>query len=297
MRLELGGGGYVLVYAKSDHTPATFTVLNFPVPDVEKAVDELTARGVRFERYENPPTDEKGIMRAGGPLIAWFTDPAGNVFSVIERGLRTCPTRFRKLLTAAPGRAQSERMTTVVRLPVRGQWAWDVRGEGRAVRISAHVEAGLVNLSVWRHDTCVGTVRLLPSEVANLVTGLSEGLAQMARDPAGEDQRSGRRRAAAAGDGATARRPRSTDGAPGAVASAGRPGPGERCAASGTRGPAATDALRARAASMPRLNDARVLVRGACRGGPSRRCRTGEPEPRSRPSPGPDAVAPEEVAS
>ncbi len=58
-------------------------MLNFPVPDVEKAVDELTARGVRFERYENPPTDEKGIMRAGGPLIAWFTDPAGNVFSVI----------------------------------------------------------------------------------------------------------------------------------------------------------------------------------------------------------------------
>ena len=83
MRLELGGGGFVLVYAKDDHTPATFTVLNFPVPDVEKAVDELTARGVRFERYENPPTDEKGVMRAGGPLIAWFTDPAGNVFSVI----------------------------------------------------------------------------------------------------------------------------------------------------------------------------------------------------------------------
>jgi hypothetical protein len=74
-------------------------------------------------------------------------------------------------------------MSTVVRLPVHGQWAWDVRGEGRAVRISAHVESGLVNLSVWRHDTCVGTVRLLPSEVANLVTGLSEGLAQMAREP------------------------------------------------------------------------------------------------------------------
>jgi predicted enzyme related to lactoylglutathione lyase len=84
-RLELGGGGYVLVYAKADHTPATFTVLNFPVPDVEKAVDELAARGVRFERYENPPTDEKGIMRAGGPLIAWFTDPAGNVFSVLQQ--------------------------------------------------------------------------------------------------------------------------------------------------------------------------------------------------------------------
>jgi hypothetical protein len=76
----------VLVYAKSDHVPATFTVLNFPVPDVEQAVDDLVARGVRFERYENPPTDEKGIMRAGGPLIAWFTDPAGNVFSVIQEG-------------------------------------------------------------------------------------------------------------------------------------------------------------------------------------------------------------------
>jgi catechol 2,3-dioxygenase-like lactoylglutathione lyase family enzyme len=84
-RLELGGGGYVLVYAKADHTPATFTVLNFPVPDVEKAVDDLTARGVRFEHYEDPPTDEKGIMRAGGPLIAWFTDPAGNVFSVLQQ--------------------------------------------------------------------------------------------------------------------------------------------------------------------------------------------------------------------
>jgi hypothetical protein len=72
---------------------------------------------------------------------------------------------------------------TVVRLPVHGQWAWDVRGEGRAVRISAHVEAGLVNLSVWRHDTCVGTVRLLPDEVANLVAGLTEGLAQMTVPP------------------------------------------------------------------------------------------------------------------
>ncbi|MCU1614684.1 MAG: Glyoxalase/bleomycin resistance protein/dioxygenase [Frankiales bacterium] len=83
-RLHLGGGAEVLVYAKPDHLPATFTVLNFPVPDVEKAVDELSGRGVGFLRYENPPTDEKGIMRAGGPLIAWFTDPAGNVLSVIE---------------------------------------------------------------------------------------------------------------------------------------------------------------------------------------------------------------------
>jgi predicted enzyme related to lactoylglutathione lyase len=86
VQLHLGGGQHVLVYAKGPgHTPATFTVLNFPVPDVEKAVDALTERGVEFLRYEQPPTDEKGIMRAGGPLIAWFTDPAGNIFSVIEQ--------------------------------------------------------------------------------------------------------------------------------------------------------------------------------------------------------------------
>jgi catechol 2,3-dioxygenase-like lactoylglutathione lyase family enzyme len=85
LRLHLGSGADVLVYAKDDHTPASFTVLNFPVPDVEQAVDQLGARGVTFERYENPPTDEKGIMRSGGPLIAWFTDPAGNVFSVLQQ--------------------------------------------------------------------------------------------------------------------------------------------------------------------------------------------------------------------
>jgi catechol 2,3-dioxygenase-like lactoylglutathione lyase family enzyme len=85
LRLHLGSGADVLVYGKDGHTPATFTVLNFPVPDVEKAVDELSARGVRVEHYADPPTDEKGIMRAGGPLIAWFTDPAGNVFSVIQQ--------------------------------------------------------------------------------------------------------------------------------------------------------------------------------------------------------------------
>ena len=85
LRLHLGSGADVLVYAKDDHTPASFTVLNFPVPDIEKAVDQLGARGVTFEHYENPPTDEKGIMRAGGPLIAWFTDPAGNVFSVMQQ--------------------------------------------------------------------------------------------------------------------------------------------------------------------------------------------------------------------
>lgn len=85
LRLHLGGGTEVLVYAKPNHTPASFTVLNFPVPDVEEAVDALTARGIRFEQYEYPPTDAKGIMREGGPLIAWFTDPAGNVFSVIQQ--------------------------------------------------------------------------------------------------------------------------------------------------------------------------------------------------------------------
>jgi predicted enzyme related to lactoylglutathione lyase len=85
-RLQLGGGTEVVVYAKGPaHTPATFTVLNFPVPDVEEAVDALAARGVGFLHYDSPPTDEKGIMRAGGPLIAWFTDPAGNVLSVIEQ--------------------------------------------------------------------------------------------------------------------------------------------------------------------------------------------------------------------
>jgi catechol 2,3-dioxygenase-like lactoylglutathione lyase family enzyme len=85
LTLHLGGGTNVLVYPKPGHAPAAFTVLNFPVPDSEQAVDELTARGVRFELYEHPPTDERGIMRAGGPLIAWFTDPAGNVFSVLQQ--------------------------------------------------------------------------------------------------------------------------------------------------------------------------------------------------------------------
>ena len=84
LTLHLGGGTNVLVYPKPDHRPAGFTVLNFPVPDIEKAVDELSARGGRGEHYVHPPTDERGIMRAGGPLIAWFTDPAGNVLSVLQ---------------------------------------------------------------------------------------------------------------------------------------------------------------------------------------------------------------------
>jgi len=86
LTLHLAGDRPVIVYPKPNHEPATFTVLNFPVDDVEAAVDELTSRGVTFERYEGTPTetDEKGVFRKGGPLIAWFTDPAGNVLSVIE---------------------------------------------------------------------------------------------------------------------------------------------------------------------------------------------------------------------
>jgi catechol 2,3-dioxygenase-like lactoylglutathione lyase family enzyme len=84
LNLHLGGGANVLVYPKPNHVPATFTVLNFPVEDIDQTVDELTARGVRFERYEGLPADEKGIMRGNGPDIAWFTDPAGNIFSVVK---------------------------------------------------------------------------------------------------------------------------------------------------------------------------------------------------------------------
>ncbi|TDD45814.1 VOC family protein [Nonomuraea terrae] len=85
LTLHLGGGADVLVYPKGDaHVPATFTVLNFPVDDIDRAVDELTACGVRFERYEGFAQDEKGIARGDGPPIAWFTDPAGNVLSVLQ---------------------------------------------------------------------------------------------------------------------------------------------------------------------------------------------------------------------
>ncbi|SCG70609.1 VOC family protein [Micromonospora coxensis] len=85
LTLHLAGDRPVLVYPKADHVPATYTVLNFPVEDVERAVDELTARGVRFTRYEGMPQDDKGIMRGNGPDIAWFTDPAGNVLSVLAQ--------------------------------------------------------------------------------------------------------------------------------------------------------------------------------------------------------------------
>jgi catechol 2,3-dioxygenase-like lactoylglutathione lyase family enzyme len=85
LQLRLGGGSSILVYPKENHVPATFTILNFPVEDVDSAVDELTGRGVRFEHYEGElQTDEKGIFRGQGPTIAWFTDPAGNILSVLE---------------------------------------------------------------------------------------------------------------------------------------------------------------------------------------------------------------------
>ena len=87
LTLHLGGETPVIVYPKGEqHEPASFTILNFPVEDVDAAVDALTARGVRFERYPGFPQDDKGIMRDNGPTIAWFTDPAGNVLSVIEAG-------------------------------------------------------------------------------------------------------------------------------------------------------------------------------------------------------------------
>jgi catechol 2,3-dioxygenase-like lactoylglutathione lyase family enzyme len=86
LHLHIAGDRDTLVYPKPDHAPATFTILNFPVDDIDKTVDELTARGVRFERYEGSNQDEKGIMRGLGPAIAWFKDPAGNILSVLQEG-------------------------------------------------------------------------------------------------------------------------------------------------------------------------------------------------------------------
>jgi predicted enzyme related to lactoylglutathione lyase len=85
LTLHLAGGRDTLVYPKPGHEPAGFTILNFPVADIEAAVDELVARGVQFERYEGFDQDERGIMRGAGPPIAWFTDPAGNVLAVLEQ--------------------------------------------------------------------------------------------------------------------------------------------------------------------------------------------------------------------
>jgi catechol 2,3-dioxygenase-like lactoylglutathione lyase family enzyme len=88
LTLHLAGGGTVILYPKENHQPATFTVLNFPVPDIDAAVDGLAAAGVAFERYEGLDQDERGIARPPkpeyGPPIAWFTDPAGNICSVLQ---------------------------------------------------------------------------------------------------------------------------------------------------------------------------------------------------------------------
>jgi catechol 2,3-dioxygenase-like lactoylglutathione lyase family enzyme len=86
LTLHVAGDRPILVYPKPDHVPATYTILNFPVADVDRAVDELTAAGVRFEVYDGDDlrTDERGVFRGGGPTIAWFRDPAGNILSVLE---------------------------------------------------------------------------------------------------------------------------------------------------------------------------------------------------------------------
>jgi len=84
MNIHLGGGARAIVYEKPDHEPATFTVLNFPVKDIDEAVQKLSDAGVRFEKYEGFPQDVRGVMRGQGRAIAWFKDPAGNVLSLIE---------------------------------------------------------------------------------------------------------------------------------------------------------------------------------------------------------------------
>ena len=85
LSLHLGDDHVVLAYPKPGHTPASFTILNFPVDDIDAAVEELSERGVSFERYEEFAQDERGIARGDeGPPIAWFTDPSGNILSVLE---------------------------------------------------------------------------------------------------------------------------------------------------------------------------------------------------------------------
>lgn len=82
--LHLAGGTEILVYPKNDHRPATYTILNFPVDDIDQAVGRLAERGVEFQSYPGLETDERGVFRGGGPYIAWFKDPAGNVLSVLQ---------------------------------------------------------------------------------------------------------------------------------------------------------------------------------------------------------------------
>jgi len=84
LTLHLGGERDTLVYLSPEMTPPSYTILNFPVDDIDAAVDGLAARGIAFERYEQMSQDEKGVMRDGGPLIAWFKDPAGNTLSVLQ---------------------------------------------------------------------------------------------------------------------------------------------------------------------------------------------------------------------
>jgi catechol 2,3-dioxygenase-like lactoylglutathione lyase family enzyme len=84
LTLHLAGGGRVVVYPKEGHEPASFTVLNFPVEDIDQAVDALAEAGIQFERYEGFQQDDRGIMREDGPPIAWFKDPAGNILSVLQ---------------------------------------------------------------------------------------------------------------------------------------------------------------------------------------------------------------------
>jgi catechol 2,3-dioxygenase-like lactoylglutathione lyase family enzyme len=86
LTLHLAGGLDVLAYLSPDMSPPSYTILNFEVDDIDKTVDDLTARGISFEQYGNPdlPQDDKGVMREGGPLIAWFKDPAGNTLSVLQ---------------------------------------------------------------------------------------------------------------------------------------------------------------------------------------------------------------------
>ena len=84
LRLDLAGETTVLVYGKPDHTPATYTILNFPVDDVDAAVDALTDKGVEMLRYDGFDQDAKGIARGNGPDIAWFTDSSGNILSVLS---------------------------------------------------------------------------------------------------------------------------------------------------------------------------------------------------------------------
>jgi predicted enzyme related to lactoylglutathione lyase len=84
IQIDLAGDRPTLVYLKPDFTPATYTILNFPVDDIDAAVDALTERGVEILRYDGMPQDERGIMREEGPFVAWFADPAGNVLSVLQ---------------------------------------------------------------------------------------------------------------------------------------------------------------------------------------------------------------------